>query len=98
MDLGLAGRRALVTGGSRGIGYAIARTFLQEGAQVTIVGQDAARLENSVASLQAETGRRATGQRVDLGERGAAERMLEPHRDIDILVRSEEHTSELQSH
>ncbi len=40
MDLGLAGRVALVTGGNRGIGYAIAGRLAAEGAQVTICGRD----------------------------------------------------------
>ncbi len=41
MDLGLKNRRVLVTGGSQGIGYAIARGFLDEGASAVIVARDA---------------------------------------------------------
>jgi NAD(P)-dependent dehydrogenase (short-subunit alcohol dehydrogenase family) len=40
MDLGLDGRVALVTGGSRGIGFAVARRLLDEGARVAICGRD----------------------------------------------------------
>src|SRR5712691_517084 len=42
MDLGLAGRGVLVTGGSRGIGFAIAETLVEEGARVAICGRDEA--------------------------------------------------------
>ena len=41
----LAGRHALVTGGGRGIGAAIARMLVEQGAQVTVLGRDAARVE-----------------------------------------------------
>jgi 3-oxoacyl-[acyl-carrier protein] reductase len=52
MDLGLAGTRALITGGSRGIGRAIAETLVAEGAQVAICG----RKEDSLATAQAALG------------------------------------------
>jgi NAD(P)-dependent dehydrogenase (short-subunit alcohol dehydrogenase family) len=50
---GLAGRHALVTGGARGIGTAIARTLLQHGARVSIVGRHRAALDATVAELRA---------------------------------------------
>ena len=51
MDLGLAGRIAIVTGGSRGIGRACAASLLGEGASVALVSRDAARLEEARAAL-----------------------------------------------
>ena len=58
MDLELKGRRALVTGGSRGIGKAIARVLAQEGAQVALLARDADALSATAAELSAETGTR----------------------------------------
>ena len=56
MELELAGKRALVTGGSRGIGKAIARVLAGEGARVAIAARDAARLTAAAADLQTLTG------------------------------------------
>ena len=52
MDLGLAGKRAIVTGSSRGIGMATARMLLEEGCRVLLNGLDEARLEKALAELQ----------------------------------------------
>jgi 3-oxoacyl-[acyl-carrier protein] reductase len=86
MDLGLGGRRVLVTGGSQGIGLAVARGFLDEGAHVTIVARDAARLARAAAALSeaadAVVGSRAT----DLAQRGAAAALAGEFPDTDILV------------
>jgi NAD(P)-dependent dehydrogenase (short-subunit alcohol dehydrogenase family) len=51
VDLQLKGKRALVTGGSRGIGKAVARTLLDEGADVVIAARDPDRLEACAAEL-----------------------------------------------
>ena len=56
MDLGLAGRTAVVTGGSSGIGMATARALLAEGASVAICGRDEGRLASATQSLTAEFG------------------------------------------
>lgn len=52
MDLGLKNKNVVVTGGSRGIGFAVAREFLIEGARVTITGRDTIRLTEAVQELQ----------------------------------------------
>lgn len=51
MDLQLAGKTVLITGGSKGIGLASARVFLEEGCKVILVARDAARLAEAGASL-----------------------------------------------
>src|SRR5512138_1104717 len=65
MDLQLTGKRALVTGGSRGIGKAVARVLAQEGADVALLARDAATLAAAAAELATATGRRVIGVRAD---------------------------------
>lgn len=62
MDLGLAGKRAIITGGSRGIGKAIAQTLIDEGASVAICARGA----DGVASAVAELGDSAWGSACDV--------------------------------
>ena len=56
MDLGLAGRRAIVTGGSKGLGRAIAAELLAEGAQVAICSRHEAELDATAAELRKDGG------------------------------------------
>ena len=51
MDLGLRGKVAVITGGSKGIGYASADTFLREGAHVAICARNRERLEEAAGEL-----------------------------------------------
>lgn len=53
MDLQLQGKTAVVTGGSKGIGFATAKTFLLEGAKVAICARNATELDKAVAELSA---------------------------------------------
>jgi NAD(P)-dependent dehydrogenase (short-subunit alcohol dehydrogenase family) len=55
MDLGLSGKTALVTGGSRGIGLAVARALTAEGARVVLLGRDASALAAAAADLDGAT-------------------------------------------
>jgi 3-oxoacyl-[acyl-carrier protein] reductase len=54
MDLGLSGRRAVVTGGSKGIGLAVARELAQEGAAVAICSRNADELQAAADEIKAE--------------------------------------------
>ena len=72
MDLGLKGLRALVTGGSRGIGNAIAETLAAEGADVAVCARKADGLDTALASLK-KRGVRVTGEALDVSDKPALE-------------------------
>ena len=70
MELGLKGKSAIITGGTRGIGRAVAEAFATEGANVSICARKDEEVSAAVRALQAR-GVRAFGQALDVAD-GAA--------------------------
>ena len=91
MDLELEGKTALVTGGSRGIGKAIARELAVGGCTVVITARGVEALDLTARELTQETGQQVTGISCDLTSTEQVERMVEEAASsmagrIDILV------------
>jgi NAD(P)-dependent dehydrogenase (short-subunit alcohol dehydrogenase family) len=90
MDLHLTNRRAIVTGGSRGIGLAAARALAGEGANVALVARDPDALSRAAEQLAADTGRTVIAVPADTGrdESVAAmvDEVVERLGGVDVLV------------
>ena len=87
MDLGLRGRRALVTGSTLGIGFAAARQLAAEGAAVVVNGRSAERVDEAVGRLRAAVpGADVQGIAADLGTADGCARVTAAIPDLDVLV------------
>jgi len=86
MDLGIAGRRALVCASSRGLGRACAEALAAEGAAVVLNGRDAARLAATAEEIRVATGASVTAVVADLCTEAGRRTLLEACPDPDILV------------
>ena len=76
MDLGLTGKKAIVTGGSLGIGKAIARELAREGADVAVVSRTKDVLEAAAGEIAKETGRRVIAIPADVTNRAEVDGMV----------------------
>ena len=85
----LTGKKMFITGGSRGLGREMALAIAEAGADVILVGRDAASLERTAADL-AKLGRKAFPIQADVGDmedcERACETALRDHGPIDILI------------
>ncbi len=89
MDLGLKGMKALVTGGTKGIGRRCADIFAAEGASVAVCARNPGEVDDTVSALEA-AGVTAFGQAVDVADKGAFEGFVaaaaEALGGLDMLV------------
>ena len=86
----LSGKTALVTGGSRGIGFAAAKALAEYGADVAIVARGEEQLKTARERIQSDTGKKAWAFSFDVGEiggiEGLFEKVLSETKGVDILI------------
>jgi 3-oxoacyl-[acyl-carrier protein] reductase len=90
MDLGIKGRRAVVTGGSSGIGFETARQFLEEGVRVIITGRNQQKLDKARDELAKRTGGEVHAVVADMMKESDIAKMIDTAKQklggVDILV------------
>ncbi|GAA1430329.1 SDR family oxidoreductase [Microlunatus lacustris] len=87
MDLQLAGKRAFVSGSTQGIGYAIARALLGEGAAVVVNGRTDSRVRGAVERLTAEVpGAVVEGSVADFDDPDQVRGLLDALGEVDVVV------------
>ena len=90
MEISLSGRTAIVTGGSKGIGYAIATRFAASGAEVAIIARGKEALDAAVHSIKGKAQTRVVGVQADVGSAGDIKRaydgVMKAFGKVDILV------------
>ena len=86
MELGIEGRRALVCGASKGLGFACALALAREGVSATLVARDQTALTSATDQIQSITGQPCHSIAADLSTADGRGRVLEICPDPDILV------------
>jgi NAD(P)-dependent dehydrogenase (short-subunit alcohol dehydrogenase family) len=87
MQIDLTGKRALVTGSSAGIGWAIARKLAESGAEVAVNGRTAERVDSAIAGVKAEvSGGRFAAAAGDVATAEGCAAIAEAAGDVDILI------------
>jgi NAD(P)-dependent dehydrogenase (short-subunit alcohol dehydrogenase family) len=86
MDLDLGGKVVLVTGGSRGLGLAMARRFASEGCSLHLAARSQSLLEDVARAIQQQYPVKVHTLAIDLAKPGFAGRVAEACGDVDILV------------
>jgi 3-oxoacyl-[acyl-carrier protein] reductase len=86
MDLGIAGRKAIVCASSRGLGRACAFALAEAECEVVINGRDAARLEATAAEIRAATGAKVVAVVADVGTPEGQAQLLAACPQPDILI------------
>ena len=86
MDLKLAGKTALITGGSKGIGRATAEVFAAEGCNVIIVSRSAETLAAAKSAIAQKSNVRVDTVAADLSDSRNVDQLAKDFPDIDILV------------
>jgi len=90
MDLGLKGKVALVSGASKGLGFAVARALAADGASVSISSRNQQAIDGAAKQIQTETGVRVLSMAVDVRDKAAIDRWIahaaETFGGIDALM------------
>jgi NAD(P)-dependent dehydrogenase (short-subunit alcohol dehydrogenase family) len=86
MDLGLDGKRALITGSTAGIGFATAEALAREGAHVIVNGRTQRRVDEALAKLRPVSSARIEGIAADVSGAAGCARVIEAYPELDILV------------
>jgi NAD(P)-dependent dehydrogenase (short-subunit alcohol dehydrogenase family) len=87
MDLQLTNKKALVTGSTAGIGFAIASLLAQEGTSVVVSGRSPQRVEQAVQRMRTDRKTaQVTGIAADLGTKEGVNRLIQDLPEVDILV------------
>jgi len=86
MDLQLKGRTALITGGSRGIGFGVAQVLAAEGCNLHLASRSAADLETARSKITADHPVKVTCHALDLAVAENADRLARECGEIDILI------------
>jgi 3-oxoacyl-[acyl-carrier protein] reductase len=86
MDLNLSGRTALITGGSKGIGFAVAERFASEGCNVVLVARSKDDLAKAEADLKGRFKVNVKTFALDLSKPGDRDQLIAACPDVDILI------------
>jgi len=86
MELELKGKRAIITGASKGIGFAVAKTLVEEGCSVHLVARSADKLSRAVEELSALGAGSVSSSALDLSDSKNIEILLSDFSETDILI------------